>query len=243
MSQAGSQSFPTTRWTSVERAGGAATISYQALAKLLPGYMGPLRAHLVLHKRFDPERADDLLQAFVAEKVLERGIVADAVRGRGRFRTFLLVALDRFVSNQIRNEGRKCRAPDALLPLEAAAGVADDTPHPSEAFDLAWARQVLALAAERMRDQCDASGRLDVWRVFEARVLSPALRGNEPVPFDILVPDLGLGSADAASNLVITAKRMFARSLAAVIGEYMGEDGEIEQEIAELRQVLAKARA
>ena len=233
--------FPTTHWTSVERAGGPGTIASDALGRLLTRYMAPLRAHLVLQKRLPPEKADDLLQAFVAEKVLERGLVAGATRGKGRFRTFLLIALDRFVWNQIRNEGRKRRSPDNLVPLEEAAGLIDDAPQPSEAFDLAWARQVLANAAQQMQEQCRRSGRLDVWRVFEARVLTPTLHGGPPVHYDVLVSELGFGSADAASNLVITAKRMFARSLEGVIGEYMGEDGEIEQEIAELRQALARA--
>jgi len=45
-----------------------------------------------------------------------------------------------------------------------------------------------------------------------------------------------------SSNLLITAKRMFARRLRAVVGEYMGEDGEVEQEIADLRAILGRGR-
>src|SRR5690348_17011801 len=69
MSQAASQRFPTTQWTSVARAGETGTLAAQTLAHLLESYLLPLRAHLMIEKRLPPEKADDLLQSFVAEKV------------------------------------------------------------------------------------------------------------------------------------------------------------------------------
>jgi RNA polymerase sigma-70 factor (ECF subfamily) len=236
-------SFPATQWSAVEHAGEIGPAGAKALGELLPRYLGPLRAHLARQQRLEMHQAEDLLQGFLAEKVLERNLIGDASREKGRFRTFLLVALDRFVSNQLRDARSLKRSPgEKTAPLDAAAATAAPVPTPSGVFEAAWARQVLSNAAERMRDECKASNRDDIWQIFEARVLCPTLEGAEPVPYEQLVTQLGLSDVDAASNLLVTAKRMFARSLRGVVGEYMGEDGQIEQEIAELRAILARGR-
>jgi RNA polymerase sigma-70 factor (ECF subfamily) len=243
MSETSPNRFPTTRWTSVERAGGCGPTSSAALGRLVTHYLGPLRAHLILHKRLPPERADDLLQGFISDKVLERDLVGGAARGKGRFRTYLLVALHRFVSNQVRDEHRKRRSPEHLVSLQDAPDAIDRAPEASAAFELSWARQVLADAASRMLDDCRASGRTDVWGVFDGRVLAPTVEGAECVPYERLVEQFGLESVDAASNLLVTGKRMFARSLRGVVGEYTSDASEIEQEIGDLRQILSRARA
>jgi DNA-directed RNA polymerase specialized sigma24 family protein len=235
--------FPTTQWSAVEQAGVTSEDAAAAgLARLLPRYLGPLRAHLTHHKRMPVEQAEELLQAFMAEKVLERDLVASAQREKGRFRTFLLVALDRFVSNQLRNQQRQRRTPDRHAPLDDAAGIAAGGPSPSGVYEIAWARQVLADAAQRMREECQVSGRPDIWTVFEARVLAPSLSGADAIPHEQLALQLGLADTEVATNLLVTAKRMFARKLRGVIGEYMSEDGQIAQEIADLRAILTGGR-
>src|SRR5688572_32516631 len=231
MRQPASYRFPTTRWTAVEDAAASRTAGASAIASLLGQYLTPLRAHLLHDRRLPAQEADDLLQGFVADKVLESELLARATPEKGRFRTFLLVALDRYVSNQLRNEGRKVTAPQKLVPLDEARNLASGDPTPSAVFEMTWARQVLANAACRMKQQCESSGRGDVWGVFEARVLGPTLEGTEPEPYEQLVARLGLADVDAASNLLVTAKRMFARSLRGVVGEYMGEGGDPAQEI------------
>ena len=243
MSDVESQGFPTTRWTFVGRAGAPGAAGGEAMALLLGRYLPPLRVHLVLDKRIAPDKADDLVQSFVAQKVLDHRLFSSADRDKGRFRTFLLLALDRFVANQLRNERRKCRHANAQVSLDAAAEVGDEAPGPASAFDIAWARQVLVHAATAMHQECGESGRTDVWRIFDARVLSPTLEGSEPVSYERLVAEVGLPSADAASNLLVTGKRMFARRLRAVVGEYMDEGGDVDEEIADLREILSRARS
>lgn len=235
-----SSAFPTTQWTGVRHAGQGGADGAEALARLLPKYLRPLQAHLVLQRKIPPDRAEDLLQSFVAEKVLERNLVGGAVRERGRFRTFLLVALDRFVSNQFRNERCAKRSPGCgAAAAEAAEHVADDAPGPAEVFQVAWARQVLADAASRMEQECRSGGRGDIWEVFEARVLAPTLEGAEPVAYEQLAQRHALADVEAARNLLVTGKRMFARSVRGVVREYTGDDGQIDQEIADLRRILA----
>jgi hypothetical protein len=68
------------------------------------------------------------------------------------------------------------------------------------------------------------------------------LRQGEPVPLAELVRRFGV-SADQASNLLATAKRMFARNLRQVVGEYAEGDEDVEDEIRTLRGILARAGA
>jgi hypothetical protein len=201
-----------------------------------------LHAHLV-YKRLRPDEADDLLQEFVAGKILEKDLIARADRKLGKFRTFLLTALDRFLVDSIRARQAKKRAPDAgrlqrigerREPVQAAAG-------PSKAFDVAWARGVLDEALRRMQAQCESTGRPEVWGVFQCRVLEPILNGTEPAGYDELIERFGLKSPSQASNVLITAKRTYARALRSVVAEYARDGHEIAEEIAQLREVLARS--
>jgi RNA polymerase sigma-70 factor (ECF subfamily) len=239
----GFEPFPVTPWSLVARAGQDSSGAVRdALATLLARYLPALRAHLVLHRRLPADLADDLLQSFISHKVLEQRLIARSDRTRGRFRSFLLTALDHFVIDQIRSHKARGGAPLQLGELEDL-DLANDQHEPSAEFDAAWAREVVAEAVRRMRSECDRSRRADVWGVFEHRVLAPSLHGAEPMPYDRLVKDFDLQSAEKASNVLMTAKRMFARALRSVLAESAEDEQEIEQDLGDLKRVLARGGA
>jgi RNA polymerase sigma-70 factor (ECF subfamily) len=232
--------FPTTSWSLVALAGQDDEARREALGQLLARYMPALRAHLVQGKGLAPDRADDLIQDFVTAKILERDLISRADHQRGKFRTFLLTALDRFLLNQLRDLGAKKRSASAAAePLGERDGRLAAGPGPSDAFDVAWARSMLSEALGRMRAHCEASDRMDVWDVFECRVLGPILEGTEAPDYRELVRRFGLQSPSQASNLLATAKRTFARTLRSVVAEYAGSEEEIEEELGQLREILA----
>jgi hypothetical protein len=90
-----------------------------------------------------------------------------------------------------------------------------------------------------MRDECDAKGRADLWRVFECRVLG-FMTGQAPVPYEQLVGECRLASPSRAANLLVTAKRMFTRILREVIGDTVGSEEEADEEIRELKAALSR---
>lgn len=240
----GPQRFPTTSWSLVALAGTEADqATREALGELLTRYLPALRAHLVCSKRLALDKADDVVQDFVAKKILEKDLIARADCDLGKFRTFLLTALDRFLLNQIRDAGAKKRAAgegsEALG--ERAEWVLSDSA-PSDAFDVEWARGVLAEAIQRMRDHCETSNRMEVWGVFQLRILAPILQGTEPADYRELVERFGLRSPSQASNVLITAKRMYERVLRSVIAEYASDERDIEEEIGELHEILARSK-
>jgi RNA polymerase sigma-70 factor (ECF subfamily) len=235
--------FPSTHWSMVARARGNQPESRLALGTLLRRYAPALKSYLLANHRVSEDRADDLLQGFMADKVLEQDLIRQADRSRGRFRTFLMTALNRYAISRVRGETAKKRSPGGRAVADADAALAAyPSPPMPDGFDVAWARQVLSLALEQMRGECDAGGRADVWGVFEARVLEPMLRERAPVPLGELVRRFGV-TAERASNLLATAKRMFARNLRRVVGEYADGDDDIEDEIRCLRAILSGAGA
>jgi RNA polymerase sigma-70 factor (ECF subfamily) len=228
-------------------------VKRRALVDLLQAYLPALRSYLLFNRRLEPDAADDLLQGFLADKVLEQDLMPKARREKGKFRTFLLAALGNYLSNKTAAERRQKRRPNQMLHLGGggdedteAAGLSDlrdpSAKDPAEAFEVAWARRVLEQAVDGMRQECASTARDALWTVFEHRVLNPTLHGDEPAPYDALVGRLGIGSATEAANLLVTAKRMLARHLRVVVAEYEAEPGAVEEEIDELRAILSRRR-
>ena len=97
-----SPAFATTHWSVVlAAADGAAPGSDESLSALCQTYWFPLYAH-VRRRGHDAESARDLTQGFFAELLAQRTF-ARADRNRGRFRTFLLAALDHFLHHAHRD--------------------------------------------------------------------------------------------------------------------------------------------
>lgn len=234
--------FPSTAWSLVARAGHGGECQREALGQLLARYLPALQAHLVYRRGFRPEVADDLVQQFITDKIVEKDLIARADQELGKFRTFLLTALDRFVANQIRDQRAKKRNPgEGML---VSMGDRDDAVcedvGPSDVFDVAWARGVITQALEQVRQECEASDRADLWGVFECRVVGPTLEGAPQPGYRELVERFGFRSPTQASNALTTVKRMYARALRSVVAEYAGDSRQIESELEDLRKILAR---
>jgi len=98
-SPAPSPVFATTHWSVVLSAGrNGTTRARDALAGLCETYWPALHAY-VRRRGFSPHDAEDLTQEFFA-RLLEHNWVARADPQKGRFRSFLLTALNRFLADQ-----------------------------------------------------------------------------------------------------------------------------------------------
>jgi RNA polymerase sigma-70 factor (ECF subfamily) len=238
-SESGFRSFPTTRWSLVGRAAETdAEARRTALDALLRLYLPALRAHLRIARRFRAVDADDLLQGFVADKVMESGIIGRADVARGRFRSYLLVALDRYVVSQARREraAKRGRGTAETDGPEAGEAVAADG-EPSDAFETAWARELVAEAKRRMEASCREAGRDDVWCVF-ARHVAPTQGGADGERLTGSIAD-----RKKQANLLVTAKRAFRRAIRSVIADYVENDEQVDEEICDLKRALVRAGA
>jgi RNA polymerase sigma-70 factor (ECF subfamily) len=239
--------FPTTHWSLVGRASVSRTpdaAGRVALTELLRIYLPALNAHLTGPMRMDPHRADDLLQGFLTDKVVEQNMIALADPKRGRFRTFLLTALERFIVDVHRHDSARKRSPRSkLLDVDENADQLAAGGNPSDTFDRAWAGEVLAEVMRRMRLECESDERSHLWAVFEARMLLPITDGTPPESHDELARRLKLDSPTQSANALGSAKRVFTRTFRSVVGEYAANESEVDAEIRELWEIFSRRTA
>src|SRR5215469_662221 len=114
--------FVTTHWSVVLTATGADTTQAQAaLEHLCRIYWYPIY-HFVRRQGHSVHDAQDFTQEFFA-RLLEKNWIAAADQSRGRFRSFLLMVLKRFLTMEWRRANAQKRAGDRhplSLPLDTA---------------------------------------------------------------------------------------------------------------------------
>jgi RNA polymerase sigma-70 factor (ECF subfamily) len=230
--------FPNTRWSLLNRAAAPDQETRgSAIADVLAAYRPGLRRYLIEGRRLSADAADDLLQEFIAEKVLALNFLSSADQSRGRFRSFLLASLNNFIATRLR---RQRISMARTIALDDAGDIAADPDDALQCFEREWVKQVVRLALELMENECVEQRRPDLWDMFRLRVAEPILRGVEPTDYPMLVTRLGLSSPRQAINLLASAKRVFARHLRAAIGYYVPADQDIDQEITDLREICLR---
>ena len=234
--------WPVSRWSligRVQREGIDGARPF--LTELLSIYYPAMRSFLVSKMRVPASEVEDVLQGFVQVKVLEQALVAKA-NPDYRFRCFVQTTLRRHVINQYRERmaAKRHLSGAQIFPLyEDTESVEYDDMAP-QFFDVEWARAMLNDVLRRMQEECEAAGKGSVWAVWEHRVLKPLLEKLEPLPYLDLVERYGFLSEAQATNTLETAKRIFRRTLQSVVGKYVQDEAEIEEEIRYLIEVLAK---
>jgi len=156
--------FLTTRWEAVESPAAWDTIARD--------YWRPIYWY-IRRSGYGEEDASDLTQGFLAS-LLRRDGFSTLDRAKGRFRSFLIAALQHYLSDmrdwsraQKRGGGREHLSFDLLLDderweLRAAAGS-----DPSRAFDRSWAECTLDVALRRLQAEYAAQGRRERFDVLE----------------------------------------------------------------------------
>lgn len=240
--QASKSKWPTTRWSLVQRA--AQEVDGPAMQELLRNYRAGLRLHLIAVRSIPPQDADDLLQGFMLTKMLRSQWLDQAQSSRGRFRTYLLTALDRYVVSEFRKSQASKRAPRSMVPFDNSDEQGhllsrSALPDVASLLDLAWIRERIEETLDRTRDACRNADRYAYWLLFEDRIMNPILSGIPPQPYAAYVEELGFKSPMQASNALTTVKRMLARSFREVIAEHTQAGEDLEQELNELWTILA----
>lgn len=234
--------FAPTRWSLVCAAGADDPASAQsALEQLCRAYWYPLYA-FVRRSGKSPEEAEDLTQEFFA-RVLASDFLAQADRERGRFRTFLLTALQRFLTNEWhRATAQKRGAGIAVISIDAA--LAEDRYHaepvdiatPELLYERRWAITLLDQVLTGLADEYAANGQA---AVFAA--LRDLLGGSSAVDPAYAEIATRLGMTEAAVKVAMyRLRRRYADRLRAEIAQTVASPADIEDEIARLFQLFQR---
>jgi RNA polymerase sigma-70 factor (ECF subfamily) len=229
--------FLTTRWSLVLAAGGDDAAAADAMGRLCRDVWRPLYAFA---RRWGcgPEDAEDAVQGFVAS-LLARRSLARIEPGRGRFRSFLLAGMRNHLSDE-RSRAHAARrgggAPHQSLDAEAAergyAELAADSDSPERAFERVWAMDVLLRARLRLREECAASGKADLF----AALFPEGDAAAEPQA--AAAARLGL-TETALRSAAMRLRRRWRDLIRADLAQTVTGSEALEEELAALRAALA----
>lgn len=241
-------SFETTRWSQIQRAKTRDQKRRQiSVNNLLGRYWKPVYCYL-RRKGYSNEDAEDRTQGFFTEIVLGRELIQQADPKKGRFRTFLLTALDRYVTSIYRKETAKKRLPEqGLVQLEGVGisdlPVAESNWTPEMAFHYAWATDLLDRVLAKIREAYRNNGKTTHWEVLRATLVAPILENAEVPSLTELCEQYGIESKKKASNMKQTVKKRFRKALCNHMRQFVQSDEEVEDEIRALIEILSKGGA
>ena len=229
----GARDFHTTRWSMVLRAGGDSAGAHESLEKLCGAYWYPLYA-FVRRQGHGAHDAQDLTQVFFA-RLLVKGWLDGVARERGRFRTWLLAALEHFLINEwhrARAQKRGGGAAPVSLDDAAEARYLREPADPMTAeklFDRRWALTLLDRVLARLGGELADAGKA---AQFEA--LKFCLGGEKHAYAEVA---LALGMSEGAVK--VAAHRLRERYRALIRAEIAETVATAEEVDGELRDLFA----
>jgi RNA polymerase sigma-70 factor (ECF subfamily) len=227
--------FATTRWTQVFVARDKeAPQSMMALEQLCRAYWRPLYSWLRRQGRTSHD-AEDLTQEFFA-RLLEKDWLALVDREKGRFRTFLLVALKRFLADQWdRAQAQKRGGGKVFQPLDTGLierSLSDSGEEPPDrVYERQWAMTLLDRSLSRLRREFERTGRQAEFEIMKGCLT--AERGE--IGYADIAKGLNLQEG-AARVAVHRLRKRFRELFRQEIAETVARETDIEDE---LRQLLA----
>lgn len=232
--------FATTHWSVVLSAREKdSPQSAEALETLCRAYWYPLYA-FVRRQGQSPEDAQDLTQSFFA-RLLEKDYLQSAVREKGRFRTFLLVALKRFLANEWdRARAQKRGGAQIHVPLDTELAEQRYQVEPTEGvsadgvYERRWALTLLDETMARLRREFAAAGKADEFG--QLKVFLTAEKGA--IGYAEIAAQAGMNEG-AVRVAVHRLRRRFRELFREEIAHTVARPEDIDEEVRHLLRVLS----
>jgi DNA-directed RNA polymerase specialized sigma24 family protein len=231
--------FPSTHWGILAQAtlhGDASATG--ALAEFHRRYRQPI-IQFIRWRGFPGVEAEDVAHDFLLH-LMEKSVLKRADATRGRFRSFLLGVLMRFLGDERdRRDALKRGGGTVGLDLpdaELTGELATDSAVASEAFDREWALGLLGLALQRLEEEYGRHGRGAEYAVLRAYVPG----GVRPPAYEEAAARLGQSLGGFKTEVYRLRQRFRVLLRAEIAGTVTSRD-EINAEIAYLGRVLRTA--
>ena len=239
------KSFLTTHWSLIEDMGDSDDDKNGALIELLlKKYWKPVYCYL-RRRGCQNEEAKDLTQGFFQEVVLGRKLIDKADRTKGRFRSFLLTALNRYLINIRHEQATKRHIPRTKL---IGMNISDlsELPHavttltPEDSFTYAWISALLEEVLNELKAECEKNNKSLHWQIFRDRALRPIMEGSDAPSLQAVCEKHDFSDTVKASNMIVTVKRRFQALLGQHLRNSVMSDKEAGEELKEIRRFLPK---
>lgn len=224
--------FFSTRWAMVLKAGDSAATTAEALSalsELCQVYWRPV--YVFLRKLgYRHEDAQDLTQGFFAHFIENRGY-AHADREKGRFRSYLLVALKHFIADaRDREQALKRGGGTVLGSLDdnAEAQLAQGARcQADEVYDREWASSLVRQALDRLAQEYELAGKSELFGCLMPRL---AATEEAAIPYEEIARRLRRGVSTLRRELDRLRARYRAilrEEVRATVPEVMDVDEEL----------------
>ena len=225
-------SFATTHWSVILGAADEKS-RRSALELLYKTYWEPVCVYL-RRRGLEENEIEDVAQDFFLhffDRALHR---ADA--SRGRFRSFLLGALDRHFLQQRRHDRAQKRGGQCVhVPLNAAIEEIEGgqtLPDLTPEFDAAWAKALFAQSLQRF----DTEGRALCGNLSPAEVRAVVFNSGPDLP-RALIEQCGT-TPTAAKSRIFRLRRRFREILREEVARTVVDEADVDSELAHLCKVL-----
>lgn len=215
------------------------TKSRAALEKLCRTYWYPLYA-FVRRRGHSPADSQDFTQEFFA-RLLENQSLANANPERGRFRSFLLCAMNRFLIDEWeKGQAQKRGGGQLLFSLDVAMAEQRfdlepaDPSTPERAFDRQWAVTLLETVLTRLEEEYDGREKQAFFNTLKHTLTGSSLEQ----PYSELAKSLGM-SETLVKVSVHRLRKRYRELLQEEIANTVDSPDEAREEMRYLFQVLA----
>lgn len=228
--------FATTHWSVVVSAGDSRSpLASRSLAILCENYWFPLYA-FVRRAGHSAEDAQDLTQEFFL-RLLDKHFLAAVDRQKGRFRTFLLTAVKRFLANEYdRTQAKKRGGGQTIVPLEDLEARYSqepaDTLTPERIFEQQWALALLDQVLARLQTEMTAGGK---GALFDA--LKDHLTDSQTAGYAVTAARLDM-TEGAIKTAAHRLRRRYRALLREEIAQTVASPDEVDEEIRYLLSCL-----
>ena len=233
--------FVTTHWSVVLAAGRDDTPrASDALAKLCQTYWYPLYAY-VRQRGYAPHDAQDLTQEFFA-RLLAKNTLAAITREKGKFRSFLLTALNHFLVDEWKKARARKRGGGRVVSLDARDAETRfgrepiDALTPERLFEQNWALSLLDSVYGRLQREYE---RDDKGALFQE--LKFCLTGaRSSVPYAGLAARLNMPE-NTVKTTVHRLRQRYRELLRAEVAHTVASPSEVEEELRALFRALSES--
>jgi len=238
------KAFLTTHWSLIKDITSDDQRNRALIDLLIQRYWKPVYFYL-RRKGYDNEQAKDLTQGFFHEVVLSRQLVQTADPARGRFRSLLLSAMERYVIDQMDKETARKRIPkEKLVSLDLADHW--DLPDvvfessPADSYNYGWVSALLDQILSQVQAKCREQDMEIHWNIFHDRVVRPIVEDAACPSLSEICKKYGIENEKKASNMMITVKRCFQAALKECIRNTVASEQNIDEELREIMRFFPK---
>ncbi|HEY1583340.1 MAG TPA: sigma-70 family RNA polymerase sigma factor [Chthoniobacterales bacterium] len=231
---AGAATFATTRWSVVLTAQGPSPAADAALEALCRSYWMPLYA-FIRREGYPVEEAKDLTQEFFA-RWLERRDFDSVRKEKGRLRSYLLVSLKHFLSNERnrataikRGRGQQTLSLDEIFAQQRFDLEPVESLTAEQIYERRWALAVLDQVLSRLGSEYRSRGRDELFDRLQMLLANDA---NHPSQAEI-ARELGM-TENAVKQAFHRLRMRYRELLREEISNTVASPGEIEDELRHL---------